>query len=122
MRAYRERLLAGIDWEPLFPLWGSDTTQLAREFVKRGFRAILTCVDTTQLGAEYAGREFDSALLATLPAGVDPCGENGEFHTCVYAGPIFAQPLPLRTGERVLRDGRFHYCDVMLEQPISEPV
>jgi len=122
VRAYRERLLAGLDWEPLFPLWGSDTAQLGREFVKRGFRAILTCVDTTQLGAEYAGREFDSALLAALPNGVDPCGENGEFHTCVYAGPIFAQPLPLRTGERVLRDGRFQYCDVMLDEPISEPV
>jgi uncharacterized protein (TIGR00290 family) len=122
VRAYRERLLAGLDWEPLFPLWDRDTAQLARDFVKRGFRAILTCVDTTQLGAEYAGREFDSALLAALPAGVDPCGENGEFHTCVYAGPIFAQPLPLRTGERVLRDGRFQYCDVMLDQPISEPV
>ena len=122
VRAYRERLLAGIDWEPLFPLWGSDTTQLAGEFVKRGFRAILTCVDTTQLDAEYAGREFDSALLATLPAGVDPCGENGEFHTCVYAGPIFAQPLSLRTGERILRDGRFQYCDVMLDDPNPEPV
>jgi len=122
VRAYRERLLAGLDWEPLFPLWGSDTTQLAREFVERGFRAILTCVDTTQLGAEYAGREFDSAFFATLPDGVDPCGENGEFHTCVYAGPMFAQPLRLRTGERVLRDGRFEYCDVMLDERVSEPV
>jgi diphthamide synthase (EF-2-diphthine--ammonia ligase) len=106
----------------LFPLWGSNTPQLARDFVKRGFRAILTCVDTTQLGAEYAGREFDSALLAALPAGVDPCGENGEFHTCVYAGPIFAQPLPLRTGEHILRDGRFQYCDVLLDERASQPV
>jgi len=121
VRAYRERLLAGLDWEPLFPLWGSDTAQLGREFVKRGFRAILTCVDTTQLGAQYAGREFDSALLSALPDGVDPCGENGEFHTCVYAGPIFAQALRLRTGERVLRDGRFQYCDVMLDERVSEP-
>jgi uncharacterized protein (TIGR00290 family) len=121
VRAYRERLLAGLDWEPLFPLWGSDTTQLAHEFVERGFRAILTCVDTTQLGAEHAGREFDPALLAALPDGVDPCGENGEFHTCVYAGPIFPQPLPLRTGERVLRDGRFQYCDVLLDDRDSEP-
>jgi uncharacterized protein (TIGR00290 family) len=122
VRAYRERLLAALDWEPLFPLWGSNTTQLARGFVERGFRAILTCVDTMQLGAEYAGREFDSALLAALPDGVDPCGENGEFHTCVYAAPMFAQSLPLRTGERVLRDGRFQYCDVMLDDPNSEPV
>jgi uncharacterized protein (TIGR00290 family) len=122
VRDYRERLLAGLDWEPLFPHWGSNTPQLARDFVKRGFRAILTCVDTTQLGAEYAGREFDSALLAALPAGVDPCGENGEFHTCVYAGPIFAQPLPLRTGEHILRDGRFQYCDVLLDERASQPV
>lgn len=115
VRAYRERLLATLDWEPLFPLWGRDTAALASEFVGRGFRAILTCVDTTQLDAEFAGREFDAALLASLPAGVDPCGENGEFHTCVYAGPIFARPLRLHAGQRVLRDGRFQYCDVRLE-------
>jgi uncharacterized protein (TIGR00290 family) len=116
VRAYRERLLTGLDWEPVFPLWGRDTSQLAAEFVERGFRAILTCVDTTQLGAEFAGREFDAAMLAALPAGVDPCGENGEFHTCVHAGPIFSQPLALRAGERVLRDNRFAYCDVMLDE------
>jgi diphthamide synthase (EF-2-diphthine--ammonia ligase) len=71
-------------------------------------------VDTTQLAAEFAGREFDAGLLADLPAGVDPCGERGEFHSCVYAGPIFRRPLALRTGGRVLRDGRFEYCDVAL--------
>jgi uncharacterized protein (TIGR00290 family) len=117
VRAYRERLLAALDWEPLFPLWGSDTAALAAHFIERGFRAILTCVDTTQLNAEFAGRQFDAALLASLPASADPCGENGEFHTCVYAGPIFSQPLALRAGERVLRDNRFTYCDVMLEEP-----
>jgi len=118
VRTYRERLLTELDWEPLFPLWGRDTSQLAAEFVERGFRAILTCVDTTQLGAEFAGRDFDAALLAALPEGVDPCGENGEFHTCVHAGPIFSQPLALRTGERVLRDNRFEYCDVVLDESL----
>ncbi len=114
VRAYRERMLSPLGWTPLFPLWGLNTEVLAREFVRVGFRAILTCVDTTQLAAEFAGREFDSKLLAELPTTVDPCGERGEFHTCVYAGPIFRAPLPLQTGERVLRDGRFEYCDVSL--------
>jgi uncharacterized protein (TIGR00290 family) len=116
VRAYRERLLAELDWDPLFPLWGKDTATLARDFVETGFRAILCCVDTQQLGAEWAGREFDAELVRELPAGVDPCGERGEFHTCVYAGPIFRRPLPVRLGERLLRDGRFQYCDVILEE------
>jgi uncharacterized protein (TIGR00290 family) len=118
VRAYREALLARLGWEPVFPLWGADTSVLAAGFVERGFRAILTCVDTTQLDASFAGREFDSALLSDLPASVDPCGENGEFHTCVYAGPIFARAMALRAGERVLRDGRFQYCDVVLGKSI----
>jgi len=82
--------------------------------VGAGYRAVLTCVDTTQLGPEFAGREFDATLLADLPATVDPCGERGEFHTCVYAGPLFAEPLSLILGERVRRDARFEYCDVEL--------
>jgi uncharacterized protein (TIGR00290 family) len=114
VRAYREALLGPLGWHPVFPLWGRDTAALARDFVEAGYRAILTCVDTTQLAAEFAGREFDAALLADLPAGVDACGEQGEFHTCVYAGPSFRRPLDLRAGERVLRDGRFEYCDVAL--------
>ena len=114
VRAYRERLLAELDWEPLFPLWGIDTTALAHNFCA-SYRAVLTCVDTTQLGADFAGRDFDLTLLTDLPATVDPCGERGEFHTCVYAGPIFRNPLTLHRGERVLRDGRFRYCDVLLE-------
>jgi uncharacterized protein (TIGR00290 family) len=114
VRAYREQLLARLGWEPVFPLWGRDTAQLAREFVDQGFRAILTCVDTTQLGPEFSGREFDSALLGDLPPTVDPCGERGEFHTCVYGGPIFRRPLSLQCGERVRRDGRFEYCDLTL--------
>jgi uncharacterized protein (TIGR00290 family) len=114
VRAYRERLLPPLGWTPVFPLWGQDTASLAGDFVRAGYRAIVTCVDITQLGAEFAGRDFDAALLAELPATVDPCGERGEFHTCVYAGPIFRQPLALQAGERVRRDGRFEYCDVML--------
>jgi uncharacterized protein (TIGR00290 family) len=114
VRAYREALLGSIGWIGVFPLWGKDTTALARHFVDAGYRAILTCVDTTQLSPEFAGREFDSALLAELPGSVDPCGERGEFHTCVYAGPLFAGPLPLVLGERVRRDGRFEYCDLVL--------
>jgi uncharacterized protein (TIGR00290 family) len=124
VRAYRERLLSRLGWTPVFPLWGRDTVMLAREFVDTGYRAVLTCVDTTQLGAEFAGREFDSVLLGELPSGVDPCGERGEFHTCVYEGPIFRQPLVLRTGDRLRRDGRFEYCDVMLgrEEPLGRPM
>jgi uncharacterized protein (TIGR00290 family) len=115
VREYRERLLATSGWTGVFPLWGQDTAELARHFVRVGYRALLTCVDTTQLAAAFAGREFDRTLLAELPATVDPCGERGEFHTCVYAGPLFARPLPLVTGDRVRRDGRFEYCDVLLE-------
>ena len=114
VRAYRERVLPPLGWTPVFPLWGRDTRVLAQEFVRAGYRAILSCVDTTQLGAEFAGREFDELLLAELPATVDPCGERGEFHTCAYAGPIFRYPLPVQAGERILRDGRFEYCDLTL--------
>jgi len=114
VRHYREGLLASLDRTGLFPLWGEDTADLAQAFVGAGYRAILTCVDTTQLGPEFAGREFDATLLANLPATVDPCGERGEFHTCVYAGPLLARPLSLVVGERVRRDARFEYCDVNL--------
>ena len=114
VRQYREALLASLDWTGAFPLWGKDTTAMAHEFVNTGYRAVITCVDTTQLGPEFAGREFNAALLADFPATVDPCGERGEFHTCVYAGPLFARPLPLVLGERVRREDRFEYCDVQL--------
>jgi len=114
VRAYRERLLERLGWTPIFPLLGKDTALLARQFVSQGYRAILTCVDTTQLAAEFAGREFDAALLDQLPATVDPCGERGEFHTCVYDGRIFPRSLSLQRGERVRRDDRFEYCDLTL--------
>jgi uncharacterized protein (TIGR00290 family) len=112
VRAYRERTLAATDFTPLFPIWGRDTTTLAREFVDAGFRANLVCVDTTQLAASYAGRAFDAELLAELPATVDPCGERGEFHTFVSAGPIFSGEIPVQVGEVVLREERFAFCDL----------
>lgn len=113
VRTYREGLLRRAGLTGHFPLWGRDTRQVAREFVADGFVAHLACVDTTQLDARFAGRRFDDGLLAELPAGVDPCGERGEFHTFVSAGPIFPQPIAVTCGEIVLRDGRFAYCDIV---------
>lgn len=114
VRAWRERQLARAGWTGVFPLWGSDTRALARGFGARGHRAVLACVDTTQLDARFCGREYDARLLDELPAGVDPCGEHGEFHTLSYAGPLFARPLSLQRGGSVLRDGRFQYTDFTL--------
>lgn len=113
VRAYRERLLAGTGFRPIFPLWGLDTTELARRFVADGFSARLVCVDTTQLDERFGGREFDERLLADLPAAVDPCGENGEFHTFVSNGPVFSTAVPFTVGKKVLRDERFLYCDLL---------
>ncbi|HXE57536.1 MAG TPA: hypothetical protein VNK43_06010 [Gemmatimonadales bacterium] len=115
IRAYRERLLAALGWEPLFPVWGLDTAGLAREFIRRGHRAIIVCVDTHQAPGELAGRDYDESLLSDLPPGADPCGERGEFHTFVHAGPLFRHPVTVRRGERVLREGRFMYCDLLPE-------
>lgn len=114
VRAWREQLCARLGWTPLFPLFGSDTALLAREMIDGGLRATLCCVDSQQLDARFSGCEFDAALLAGLPGSCDPCGERGEFHTCVHAGPMFSTPLPIKAGERVLRDGRFAYTDFLL--------
>ena len=114
VRAYRERLLEGTGFEPVFPLWGEDTGALARRFVAEGYHAQLVCVDTTQLPASYAGRAFDDALLDALPAGVDPSGERGEFHTFVHAAPLFHADIPIEVGDVVLRDERFAFCDLQL--------
>ena len=114
IRAWREALCARLGWTALFPLFGSDTAKLAREMIAGGLRADVCCVDTTQLDARFAGHAFDDALLRELPNGVDSCGENGEFHTCVSAGPMFAGAIALERGETVLRDGRFAYTDFML--------
>ena len=113
VRAYRESLVGSTGLEPVFPLWGRDTRALAREFVDAGYVAHLVCVDTTQLSAGYSGRRYDAALLAELPPSVDPCGERGEFHTFVSAGPILGEPVAVERGEIVLRDERFAYCDLV---------
>jgi uncharacterized protein (TIGR00290 family) len=112
VRAWREALCARLGWRIRTPLFGVDTSSLAREMIAGGLRATLCCVDTTQLAAEYSGREFDEALLADLPLSVDPCGERGEFHTCVHGGPMFLHPLALMRGPRVLREDRFAYVDL----------
>jgi uncharacterized protein (TIGR00290 family) len=113
VRRYREELLVKLGWKGLYPLWGEPTPRLAEYFIGRGYRAVLTCVDTTQLAARFAGREFDARFLSELPPEVDPCGERGEFHTCVYAGPLFREPLAVTPGEQVLREERFQYCDLI---------
>ena len=113
VRRYREERLAPLGLEGYFPLWGRPTDALARTFVDRGFEARLVCVDTTQLAAEFSGRRYDHAMLDVLPASVDPCGERGEFHTFVSAGPGFATRVSYDVGEVVLRDGRFAYCDLI---------
>jgi len=110
IRAYREGQLGNTGLEPLFPLWDIPTPSLAREMIAAGLRAKLTCVDTKQLPASFVGRDFDLSLLVDLPPQIDPCGEHGEFHTCVYAGPMFTEPLPLEAGEIVTRD-QFAYAD-----------
>ena len=115
VRAWREQMLAPLGWQAVFPLWGEDTAALARRFMTAGHRAVLTCVDTAQLDAGFSGRAFDAALLDALPAGVDACGERGEFHTLCHDGPLFAQPLPIVAGERVLRERRFAYTDFLLD-------
>jgi uncharacterized protein (TIGR00290 family) len=112
VRAYRERMLAGSGIAPVFPLWGRDTSRLAREMLDAGLAATVVCVDPRRLPESFAGRAFDGALLDDLPAGVDPCGENGEFHTCVTAGPMFASTIAVRRGEVVRRDG-FVFADVL---------
>jgi len=111
VRRYREERLAGSGLTPLFPLFGLDTTALAQEMVTGGLRARLTCIDPRALDRRFAGREFDAALLAELPASVDPCGERGEFHTFAYDGPMFAHPIPVNNGEIVERDG-FVFADL----------
>ncbi|UTA54995.1 adenine nucleotide alpha hydrolase [Lysobacter soli] len=114
VRAWRESLCARLGWRIDTPLFGRDTAQLAREMHDGGLRARLCCVDTEQLDARFAGLAFDAALIAQLPDGCDPCGENGEFHTLVHDGPMFRAPLHVREGETVLRDGRFAYTDFAL--------
>jgi uncharacterized protein (TIGR00290 family) len=112
VRAYRERQLAGSGLTPLFPLWEIPTPRLAREMIAGGLRARIACVDARALDESFAGREFDARLLADLPPNTDPCGENGEFHTAVYDGPMFRSRLEIETGE-FHRAGDFVYRDLL---------
>ncbi len=114
IRDYRIKQLEGTGLEPLFPVWRIPTAQLARDMIAAGVRAKLTCVDPARLDKSFVGRDFDADLLETLPANVDPCGENGEFHTFVHDAPVFSSPIPVRGGEIVERDG-FVFADVLPE-------
>lgn len=114
IRAYRDRLLAEHQMHALYPVWRRDTDRLIREFLSYGFRTAVVCVDPKQLNPSFVGRVIDEQFLADLPPGVDPCGENGEFHTFVFDGPMFAEPIGFSFGEIVCRDG-FWFCDLVPE-------
>jgi uncharacterized protein (TIGR00290 family) len=115
IRKHRERNLSRIGMDAFFPLWNRDTVKLARKFLELGFRAVVTCVDSNALSGDFVGREYDERFLSDIPPGVDPCGENGEFHTFVYDGPIFNERIPFTLGDIVLRDNRFYFCDLIPE-------
>lgn len=120
LRQYRQDNLARIGMQAIFPLWKRDTTELIQQMLQAGFKAIVTCVDTRVLGQEFAGREINPEFVAALPPAVDPCGENGEFHTFVFDGPIFHHRIALEPGEKVLRDNRFYFCDLVPDRKPGE--
>jgi uncharacterized protein (TIGR00290 family) len=120
VRRYREDRLRGTGLEPMFPLWGRNTRELVSEMLAGGLRARIVCVDPSKLPSEFAGRDLDEDLLNCLPAGVDPCAENGEFHTFAYAGPMFEHPISIKGGEVVTREG-FQYADVLPESERAAP-
>lgn len=113
LRQYRDERLAQVGMTGVYPIWMRDTEELVRTFIGLGFKAILACVDTKAIDAAFAGREIDHDLLRDLPESVDPCGEHGEYHSFVYAGPIFQKAIACRAGERVMRTPRFNYCDIV---------
>jgi uncharacterized protein (TIGR00290 family) len=116
VRQYRIGNLAKIGMKAVFPLWKRDTTELARTIIDLGFKAVVTCVDSRVLDKRFAGMEFDEQLLSEIPGNVDPCGENGEFHSFVYDGPVFVRPIEFEKSETKMRDGRFFYCDLFPAQ------
>jgi len=120
VRRYREERLEGTGLTPMFPLFGADTAQLAREMIAGGLRARISCLNPKVLDRRFAGREFDADLLAELPRDVDPCGERGEFHTCAYDGPMFSRPVLIDTGITIERDG-FVFTDLTNQSPINSP-
>jgi uncharacterized protein (TIGR00290 family) len=113
LKKYREDKLSILNLKGIFPIWKNDTKALAKRFIDSGYKAIITCVDSKVLPKEFAGRKFDEKFLADLPEGVDPCGENGEFHSFVYDGPIFNGKIDFTAGAVVLRDNRFYFCDLV---------
>jgi uncharacterized protein (TIGR00290 family) len=122
LREYRERNLAKVGMEAIFPNWHCDTAELVQTFIELGFKAYLSCVDSKKLGKEFAGRPIDSDLIRDLPEGVDPCGENGEFHSYVYDGPIFRMPVAVSVGDVVLRNGRYFADIIPLNRRIKKQV
>lgn len=113
LRKHREEKLSLVGMKAVFPIWKKNTKKLAEDFIKSGFKAIIACVDSKYLGREFCGREFDEEFISDLPKGVDPCGENGEFHTFVYDGPIFKKKINFKKGKVVLREKRFYFCDLI---------
>jgi uncharacterized protein (TIGR00290 family) len=121
VRRYREERLAALGMQGIFPLWGQQTSSVARDFFDCGFRAVVVCVDSTVLAPSFSGREYDASFVADLPRDVDPCGENGEFHTFVFDGPLFRERVELTIGERVTRDERFVYTDLVSAIALATP-
>jgi len=113
LKKYREERLAEVGLEAIFPLWKRDTKELAHSFIDLGFKAVISCVNSKVLGKEFVGKDFDKEVLSKLPSNVDPCGENGEFHSFVYDGSIFKERIPYKLGEIVLRNEHFYYCDLI---------
>ena len=113
LKKYREEKLSRLNMRGVFPLWKQNTNLLAKKFIDLGFKAVVTCVDSTMLDGSFAGQKFDENFLASLPPSCDPCGENGEFHSFVYDGPIFRKQISFFIGEKVLRDNRFYFCDLV---------
>lgn len=113
LRKDREEKLSQIGMKGIFPIWKRDTSELAHEFIAKGFKTIITCVDTSSLDKKFTGRYFDQRFIEDLPSNVDPCGENGEFHSFVYQSPMFKEEIPFEKGETVLRDGGFCFCDLI---------
>jgi uncharacterized protein (TIGR00290 family) len=113
LKKYREERLKEVGMNTILPIWKRDTRELANTFIDLGFKSVITCVDSKVLDAKFSGREFDEKFLSDLPSGVDPCGENGEFHSFVYDGPVFKKAVEFDRGETVLREERFHYTDIL---------
>jgi uncharacterized protein (TIGR00290 family) len=113
LKKYREERLKEVGMKGVFPIWKRESRELANTFIDLGFKAVITCVDSKMLDGRFSGRLFDKRFLSELPSGVDPCGENGEFHSFVYDGPIFKSPIPYKPGPTVLRDQRYYYTDIL---------